>query len=101
MLSLNFATVRYQRDYELEKLQADIRRRREEVEQLKIQSLRDDGLPDNINSLWDRFNKLMTGTDSTLSEGTLTVRLHWSKTTTTSLQDGFSNKDQRKNSFSL
>ena len=69
-------TVRYQRDYELEKLQADIRHRKEEVEQLKLQSLRDDGLPDNINSLWDRFNKLMTGTDSTLSEGTLRVRLY-------------------------
>ena len=73
ILFLNFPAVRYQRDYELEKLQADIRRRREEVEQLRLQSLRDDGLPDNINSLWDRFNKVMTGSDSTLSEGTWTI----------------------------
>ncbi len=53
--------MRNQRQYEMETLQADIRRRRAEVEELRLESLRQDGLPSNINAIWQRFQEINTG----------------------------------------
>ena len=60
--------MRHQRQYEIETLQADIRRRRAEVEELRLESLRQDGLPSNINTIWQRFQEINTGGNKSKAE---------------------------------
>ncbi len=58
---MDLISVRHQRQYEMDTLQADIRRRRQEVEELRLESLRQDGLPSNINAIWQRFHEINSG----------------------------------------